>query len=89
MVCEVLIPVNQLIPKVAVDKHVDKSRNARFFLYGIYHCMRKTYSFALEVFRLAARRCLMASAGLVDSEFVSLRTFTVVFVAEFLQFSRC
>lgn len=39
MVCDLLIPVNQLESKVPVDKHVDKSRTALFYLFGIY-CIR-------------------------------------------------
>ena len=41
MVCDLLIPVNQLASKVPVDKHVDKSISARFYLFGIYCSLRK------------------------------------------------
>ena len=36
MVCEVANPRQSTDVKVAVDKHVDKSRIALFYLFGIY-----------------------------------------------------
>lgn len=49
-----LILVNQLVTKVHVDKHVDKSNTARFYLFRFYGINRKIT--ILQVFVLLFNR---------------------------------
>ena len=81
-----LIPVNQLKTNVPVDKHVDKSNTARFYLFRFYGINRKITILQCLSYDSTNETFPMTSGFLVYSEIVKIRISTIVDVLNFYSF---